>query len=233
MEGICIYNGGISSDGNSVVTNMGCFKNISVSWKAPETPDFKPCYSNDFVVRSSRVLSQPNGAQFSHTPSGKTWVTNVVANYEAFNAWGTASSERQLFSRASSMDGGMLPETDRYPVGIDGWRRLNSASGGDATVVDGGGASGKLLRLSSEGGNRFVVCAQTLGETITSGKVKFTATGRVPDGWYWSALSAIYVALGDTALYDADYDTDITKHYNAVLGFKGTINPYSFFSISR
>ena len=227
LEGICIYNGGISSDGNSVVTNMGCFKNISVSWKAPGTPDFKPCYSNDFAVRRSCVLSQPNGAQYTHTPSGKTWDTNVVANYETFNAWGAASDERQLFSRASSNSGGRITGTDRYPVGIDGWRRLNPASGGDATVVSGGGASGKLLRLSSEGGNRFVVCAQTLGETITTGKVKLIATGRVPDGWYWSALSAIYVALGDTALYDADYDTDITQHYNAVLGFKGTINPYS------
>ncbi len=223
LEGLCIYNGGIFSSGNSVVTNMGCFKNISVAWKSPGATGFQPCYSNDFVVRRSCVVAPPNGESFARTASGAAWTTNSYTRYESFS-WNVASTDaRHIVNNAPGTSGGTLPGTDRYPVGIDGWRRLNSASGGYATVVAGGGASGNLLRLDSEtSGNKFVICAQTLGESITSGKVRFTAVGRTPNGWYWGALSALYVALGDSDLCEATYTTDITQHYNGVVGFKGT-----------
>ena len=227
IEGICIYNGGISSDGNSVVTNMGCFKNISVAWKAPGMMNFKPCYSNDFVVRRSCVISQPNGELFSHAASGESWTTNTLSSYESFGYNDDDANTRHIVNINTAAGSG-IAGTDRFPVGLDGWRRLNAASQANATVVAGGGASGNLLRFNApSSGNPFIVCGQTLGETITSGKVRLSVVGRTPDAWFWDVLSAVYVALGDANLYDATYAADITMRYNGVLGFLGTINPYS------
>ena len=89
----------------------------------------------------------------------------------------------------------------RQPIGLAGWRRANTgeAKAGIVTYPDGG----VVLQASvPNGGCGYVDITQTLGETITSGKVRYTFDFRTPDKWWWN-YHGVYGVLGTADYWGA------------------------------
>jgi hypothetical protein len=112
----------------------------------------------------------------------------------------------------------LLVNTANGLLGMDNWTRL--LGGGTFCVIDSGDDGKNELRVSG-GGNGIV--AQTLGETIVSGKVRISADVRLPTEWNVKtetdarvclALgSPTYWSLGDTSGYTGRH-----AGYGAIVG---------------
>lgn len=189
LAGICLMAFKVNSGNPMNVANALCCDNISVAWKAPGSDDYEICYENDFSVRRYRTLS----------PAPATIGSYVVDNVQTsgtFTAYNVGSSP------TASVSGVLRGNvTGVQPVGIDGWRRINQNGGTGAAVVTCPGDGGNVLRFSGTEG-QFGIAAQTLGERITSGKVRFSVDFRTPDKWYQSSYIE-GLMVGDETYYTA------------------------------
>ena len=189
LAGICLMASKVDSGSTMNIANAFCCDNISVAWKAPEAESYALCYENDFSVRRYRTLS----------PAPATIGSYVVDNVQTsgtFTAYNVGSSP------TASVSGVLRGNvTGVQPVGIDGWRRINQNGGTGAAVVTCPGDGGNVLRFSGTEG-QFGIAAQTLGERITSGKVRFSVDFRTPDKWYQSSYNEGLV-VGDEEYYTA------------------------------
>ena len=122
-----------------------------------------PCYENDFTARRSRNLS---AATTTATYSADCLVTNTF--HESLYA-----VEQNMFP-ASTGD-----KTVPQPVGLDGWRRLNSDGASTPRIVidRGRGDTHRSLYYYNNGGT-FGVTAVPIGTTLRTGKVRVRADVR-------------------------------------------------------
>ena len=187
LAGICLMASKVDSGNPMDVSNALCCDNISVAWKAPGGTDYETCYENDFSVRRYRTLSP------APTTIGNYVVDNVQTS-GTFTAYNVGSSP------TASVSGVLRGNvTGVQPIGLDGWRRINQNGGTGAAVVTCPGDGGNVLRFSGSEG-AFGIAAQTLGERITSGKVRFSVDFRTPDKWYQGSYIEGLV-VGDEAYY--------------------------------
>jgi len=160
--------------------------NLVCSWKAPDADSFAAFYENDFTTRRYRTLC-PSGAK-THVYARDNETTNsVYTGYSAIT--GSSPTDRSH---------GMLVDSTKGVVALGGWRRR---SGGDDWMglveVD---DDAKLLISRRTGSGDFAGALQTLGETITAGKVRLSFDFRTPDKWYYRYGQA-YGVLSSSALY--------------------------------
>ena len=131
------------------------FDNIRVAHNGVE------CYVNDFTKRRSRNLSP---ATTSGTYTTECLVTNTVGGE-------TYWVGRELLPPSTGN------QTVPQPVGVDGWRRLNSAGTTTPSVRKDSSDSHELLYYPLEE-RKFGVTAVPIGSTLRTGKVRVRADVR-------------------------------------------------------
>ena len=187
------------------VTNAPCFDNIRIAWKAPGSSEYVSFYENDFNTRRYRRI-QP-------TPSTATdYPVNVdVSSVDIFSSYAAMVSNTVDDANQTLLVGNSVTGT----LGMDNWKRL--AGGAKFTVVDSKTTGGYMLRAS--GGNVGVV-AQTLGETITSGKVRIPGDVRLPSAWNDANNARVCLALGDPTYWSGNPDDYMSHHigYGGITG---------------
>ena len=178
------------SDTSSLdLSQTGQFDNLRVSYNGIE------CYVNDFATRRSRVF-------YGTTTAGyftESLVTNTVGAevYVADSAPYPARIDDRNISQ---------------PVGIDGWRRLNSDLYQTPTV-------------KSDGGNQTMsfdfitgVAAVTIGQTLRTGKVRVSADVRATGIGGQGTGQGVYLHIGSDAFYTANY-----QQYSSRAGRFGSV----------
>ena len=195
IEGFMIRLSDIKTSNPVTNKSCPCIDNIICSWKAPGAADFVRFYENDFKTRRYRRLAP--AATDSHTYTRDLAATTSTAYSPYVNI--TATTTTNLVNQ-------ILPAYDanntvRQAEGCGGWRRTNI---GNATVgVVTYGSGNPALRFSDGTGETFAIAAQTLGESVTSGKVRLSYDVRTPDRWYWASNAGAYAMLGTDALWGA------------------------------
>lgn len=204
IAGLGLYVSGVDSDGT--VAKMAAFTNIRLEWQAPGSSISVPCYSNNFVTCWKRRLTP--GAETSHTYEAAT--SSVVTNsYNPTSVYHMAYNQSQ-YARLTP------PASSTRAVGVDDWKRCD-ADGGSVYV---GGTKDltntnfiKMCCYTNENaaivGGAYVVLSQTLGQKITSGKVRISVDGRSPGQWATSGSRHLCVGLGSDDLYS----TATTENY--------------------
>lgn len=191
------------------------FDNLAAAWKAPGKSSFESCYENDFAERRSRKLvADEKSYQYVRGDElGGLTFTSYPTPVPKANAGVTPILRNSL---------GYQHRTEVPPKGIDGWRRLNVDGNGDLHVVSGdaGDAGGAMLRASK--GWNFVIGANSFGQKVTSGKVRFSGDIRVPSSWTWMANTGFY--LGGESFYTAGSD-NISSSAACMFGFGGETSP--------
>ena len=187
LAGICLIASKVNSGNPMDVSNALCCDNISIAWKAPGGSDYETCYENDFSVRRYRTISP------APTTTGSYAVDNVQTS-GTFTAYNVGSSPTASVSGV--LRGNVVGV---QPIGIDNWRRINQNGGTGAAVVTCPGDGGNVLRFSGSEG-AFGIAAQTLGERITSGKVRFSVDFRTPNKWYQGSYIE-GIMIGDEEYY--------------------------------
>ena len=206
-------------------TKLPAIDNLAVSWKAPGAASFASCYENDFAERRMRTLMLESQR---HDYVCDTPVTSLT-----FTGYKIASSKTDAGTPILQNSLGSSHRAETPPDGIDGWRRLNVDGNGDLHVVKGEStdAGGAMLRASK--GYNFVIGANSFGQKVTSGKVRFSADIRAPNKWTWinkagfliggdSLYSAgsddIWTSLACTAGLGGESGTDLKPHYKDASG---------------
>ena len=190
------------------VTNAPCFDNIRIAWKAPGSSEYVPFYENDFNTRRYRRI-QP-------TPSTATdYPVNVdVSSVDIFSSYKVNASN----SVDSSSVTYLVDHSATGTLGMDNWKRL--VSGNRFSVVDSPTSSGGAMLRASNGGNGVV--AQTLGEKITSGKVRISGDVRLPAEWKVTSSTdpRVCLALGSDTYWSGDPGSYMSRHigYGAIVG---------------
>ena len=190
------------------VTNAPCFDNIRIAWKAPGSSEYVPFYENDFNTRRYRRI-QP-------TPSTATdYPVNVgVSSVDIFSSYKVNASN----SVDSSSVTYLVDHSATGTLGMDNWKRL--VSGNRFSVVDSPTRSGGAMLRASNGGNGVV--AQTLGEKITSGKVRISGDVRLPAEWKVTTSTdpRVCLALGSDTYWSGDPGSYMSRHigYGAIVG---------------
>jgi len=195
-----------------VDSSLPAMDNLAVAWKAPGASQFARCYENDFAERRCRKLTadakthsyvrgaEIGGLTFSSypapVPKANSGVTPILRN-----STGTSVSQ---------------------PKGVDGWRRMNADGKGDLHLVGGGtdDAGGTMLRASK--GWNFVIGANTFGQKVTSGKVRFSGDIRVPSSWTWLADAGFL--FGGDSFYSAGKN-EVWTAPACSFGFSGSTSP--------
>lgn len=137
--------------GNNInLSQAAQFDNIRVAHNGVE------CYVNDFTTRRSRNLAP---ATTTSTYTADCLVTNTVGSE-------TYLVGRSLFP--PSTGDGTVPQ----PVGVDGWRRLNSSGTVTPSVTEN---SHKRLYYPWAGGYTYGITAVPIGSTLRTGKVRICA----------------------------------------------------------
>ena len=185
--------------------------NLAVSWKASGAASFVSCYENDFSERRMRAL-------VSESPQ-HDYVCDTPVTSLTFTGYKIASSKTAAGTPILQDSLGYAHRTETPPDGIDGWRRLNVDGNGDLHVVKGesADAGGAMLRASK--GYNFVIGANSFGQKVTSGKVRFSADIRAPNKWTW--INKAGFLIGGDSLYSAATD-DVWTSPACVAGLGGT-----------
>lgn len=168
----------------------GQFDNIRVTHNGVE------CYVNDFSSRRSRAIDG--------TTSGSYTATSPVSN--------TVGTETYV-AGDSLYDASTTDKTVGQPVGTDGWRRLNRDLGATPEVYS---DSGNLAMSFSP----FVtgIAATTIGQTLTTGKVRVSADIRCSAMGGENTNQGVYMYIGSDAFYDAN-----KSQFDALAGLFGRI----------
>ena len=156
------------SDTSSLdLSQTGQFDNLRVSHNGVE------CYVNDFATRRSRVLYGTTAAAYT----ADALVTNTVGTemYVADSALYPARIDDRTISQ---------------PVGVDGWRRINSDLWQTPTVYSDGGNQTMFFDMITG------VAAVTIGQTLRTGKVRVSADVRASGIGGQSTGQGVYVHIG-------------------------------------
>ena len=195
--GLDCYSPHGGSDPSSLdLSQAGQFDNVRVSHNGVE------CYVNDFAKRRSRALFGTATATYA----ADCLVTNTV--------WTETYAAGVSFYKAAVNN-----KNISQPVGIDGWRRLNSDLPVTPTVYsDDGNYTMQFGDYTKTG-----VGATTLGQTLTTGKVRASvdvrATGIAGSG----TGQSISMILGSDELYSANYSQfGANNGWFAIGGIVGT-----------
>ena len=178
---------------------MPIIDNIRASWKASAGDDYEVFYENDFTTRKMTPAANP--AKVGVYAAATATTTDVFAGYYANPAMGSfsAGTFKTLVFRPAMRD--VLP----IPDDVDGWHRFEPYGFCDAAVVNMGDAGGNALRMWAESGRQgydYGTVTHSLGETITTGKMRLQADVRSPNGWGWTAVTGrIGVGLGNAYMY--------------------------------
>lgn len=206
VAGIGLYAKNVYSgaSGAFAVTNAVCFDNISVAWKAPGATDYVLCYENDFSVRRYRTICSEPSPTYDYVATTE----NTSSTFVAYQATPTATNNANLTLLLPTATGN---HDTLQPLGLDGWRRVNNDGPAYACISTLKGAGGPALRFYGNGSD-FAIAVQTLGESITSGKVRISADFRTPDKWYHSSRM-VQLALGNDAYWTSTW-TDLNNKLN-------------------
>ncbi len=175
------------------LSEAGQFVNLRISHNGGE------CYVNDFASRRSRVLYGTTTTAYA----ADTLVTNIVGaeTYVADNPLYPAAVANKNISQ---------------PVGVDGWRRLNSDLPQTATVYADSGNN--TLYFNYNNG----VAATTIGQSLATGKVRASVDVRAT-GIGSSSGNGVFLYLGSDAMYNANYSQFSNKAgWFGRLGIVGT-----------
>ncbi len=167
----------------------GQFDNIRVAHNGVE------CYVNDFASRRSRAIGG--------TTAGSYAATSPVSNTVGTETYVAGES---LYV-ASTTD-----KTVGQPVGTDGWRRLNRDL---AATPEVNSDSGNLTMKFASGTG---IAATTIGQTLTTGKVRVSADIRCSAMGGENTNQGVYMYIGSDAFYDAN-----KSQFDALAGLFGRI----------
>ena len=187
------------------VTNAPCFDNIRIAWKAPGSSEYVPFYENDFNTRRYRRI-QPTPSTATDYP-----VDVDVSSVDIFSSYAAMVSNTVDDANQTLLVGNNVADTP----GMDNWKRLEN--GAKFTVVDSKTTGGYMLRASAGGKG---VVAQTLGETITSGKVRISGDVRLPSAWNGVENARVCLALGDPTYWSGN-PSSYTSHHIGYGGITG------------
>ena len=213
VVGIVIRTTKYSGSNPVVDASLPAIDNLSASWKAPGSASFARCYENDFSERRSRTLVQ-------ETPR-HDYVHDTPVDSLTFTGYNVASSKTAAGTPILQNSLGSAHRNETAPDGTDGWRRLNVDGNGDLHVVkgDSADAGGTMLRASK--GYNFVIGANSFGQKVTSGKVRFSGDIRAPNKWIWINKAGFLV--GGDSFYAAATDNVWTSPA-CVAGLGGSSN---------
>ena len=194
------------------VTNAPCYDNIYLAWKAPGTSEYVPFYENDFNTRRFRRIQPTPATTVAYPRDVAVSPVDIFSSYAAM-----ASNVTELAAPTYLVSNSALGDP-----GMDNWVRL--VAGNRVSVVDSKTAGGNMMcaftPVSADGGNGVV--AQTLGETITSGKVRISSDVRLPGEWRVTAETdaRVCLALGSDTYWSGDPSTYTARHigYGAIVG---------------
>ena len=168
----------------------GQFDNIRVAHNGVE------CYVNDFSSRRSRAIGGTTDGAYAATSP----VTNTVGTE-------TYVGGASLYKESTG------DKTVSQPVGTDGWRRLNSDLKATPAVYSDGGNLALKFNSGSTG-----VAAATIGQTLTTGKVRISADVRATGIGGENTNQGVYMYIGSDAFYDAN-----KSQFDAFAGLFGRI----------
>ena len=194
-------------------TKLPAIDNLAVSWKSPGATSFASCYENDFAERRMRTL-------VSESPQQDYICDTPVASL-TFTGYKIASSKTDAGTPILQNSLGYAHRAETPPDGIDGWRRLNVDGLGDLHVVKGESADAGGVMLRASNGYKFVIGANSFGQKVTSGKVRFSADIRAPNKWTW--INAAGFLIGGDSFYSAATD-DVWTSPACVAGLGGQSN---------
>ena len=173
------------------------------------------CYANDFNTRRSRVIGGTPTATYE---ANSLLVTNTVGT-------GTYVVGRNLYPASTGTN-------VAQPVGIDGWRRINSTGPNTFSVYDKGyndstnnPCVGMLEKTS------FGLAVQPIGSTLRGGKVRLSAdmrtTGMKDDDTNQQNMS---VMLGSDVLYNGNNSTYVNGYCAraGLCAYRKTINGLTY-----
>jgi hypothetical protein len=192
---------------NLAVTNAPCYDNIHIAWKAPGSSEYVPFYENDFSTRRYRRI-QPTPAASVDYP-----VDSGISTEDNFVSYVVMTNREEASPT-------LLVNSDEGLLGMDNWIRL--AKNSKFCVIDSSPANGKNMLRVSNGENGVI--AQTLGETITSGKVRISGDVRLPTEWNLPSGkndARVCLVLGSPdywSLTDPYGFADRTAGYGAIVG---------------
>ena len=194
------------------------------------------CYANDFTTSRRRRLD--GTTSWTYTPD--CLVTNSVKDEVYVYDTQTDNITKLVPDRVGS--NGTNGGTTVQPTGIDGWRRTSNTSSlsgtGNAHVYK--TSNNYYLRFepnlpSTQTNYGFFV--QSIGSTVSSGKVRIAVDTRLPNSWSTTAggsgkPSVLWLTLGDGEYYSLPAATAI-GHRFAVVGIRGNDgNPPTYVSPS-
>ena len=192
---------------NLAVTNAPCYDNIHIAWKAPGSSEYVPFYENDFSTRRYRRI-QPTPAASVDYP-----VDSGISTEDNFVSYVVMTNREEASPT-------LLVNSDAGLLGMDNWIRL--AKNSKFCVIDSSPANGKNMLRVSNGENGVI--AQTLGEAITSGKVRISGDVRLPTEWNLPSGkndARVCLVLGSPdywSLTDPYGFADRTAGYGAIVG---------------
>ena len=193
------------------VTNAPCYDNIYLAWKAPGSGEYVPFYENDFNTRRFRRIQPTPATTAAYPRDVAVSPVDIFSSYAAM-----ASNVTELAAPTYLVSNSALGDP-----GMDNWVRL--VAGNRVSVVDSKTAGGNMMcaftPVSSAGNG---VVAQTLGETITSGKVRISSDVRLPGEWRLTSTTdaRVCLALGSDTYWSGDPSTYTSRHigYGAIVG---------------
>ena len=218
VEGIGLYVAGVKSKGD--VRKMPAFTNVRLEWQAPGSAFSQPCYSNNFVTCWKRRLTTGTTAH-AYDAASPHVVTNFYTPEVGSNSHMTFNNNGYPY---------LTPDpSNTRKVGVDGWKRCDNNGGAVYAVGTGQLTNTNFLKMCARtngtavAGYKFAVVSQTLGEKITSGKVRLSVDGRTPQKWYMSTRG-VFVALGNDYLYSEAGTGDYMNYYAARIGVTSPAN---------
>jgi hypothetical protein len=204
--------------------------NVRCWWRASGTSftDADLFYENDFSKCRIRTIV-PNGtSSCDYTP------TTTAKTLEWYGLYPV--------NEISSLPGyQLIPDSTTpfaktiQPIGLDGWRRLNSNGLLHSSVIKSTVGAGNWMIAAgckSNESQNWGIAACPLGQTISNGSVRLSVDFRTPDKWYNNSASLrnIRIMLAPQAYYDS-FDDDIqTTAYAARIGMDGSsgVNDFKF-----
>ena len=237
VSSICLNGYGVawgpnsySNAGGAAPTQEAAFDNIRVSHNGVE------CYANDFTA--SRRRSLDGTTSWTYTPD--CLLTNSVRNEVYVYDAQTTNITKLVPDRVGSNNTNAGKTVQ--PIGIDGWRRTSNTDSlggiGNAHVYNTG--NNYYLRFepnlpSTQTNYGFFV--QSIGSTVSSGKVRIAVDTRLPNAWSSTAggsgkPSVLWLTLGDGEYYSLPAATAISHRFS-VVGIRGANkNPPTYVSPS-
>ena len=185
-----------------------CFDNIHLAWKAPGSDEWVPFYENDFTTRRYRRIQPTPVTAVSYPVNAGVSSADYFSSYVAMASNSTdGAGQTLLVNNAAGL------------VGMDNWKRL--ADGNRFTVVDSPPDGKNYMLRASKGGDGVV--AQTLGEAITSGKVRISGDVRLPSEWNNGNATTdarVCLALGSDAYWSGAAGSYTSRHigYGGICG---------------